>query len=130
MAKNNQIMYSIWSENDKKSYGEFLNKECALRYMGTLILRLSSKEYSKYLFENKGRLTEEDYYYYAKIYIEDYYIDNIVLKRKIWNDQIQGFIDFDDEYTFDISEHIDRSELVKILVKKAIEIIGQPIVKK
>lgn len=123
MAKSNQILYVVWSEQDNREYGEFLNRECALRYMGTLILRLSAKNYSKFIYDNVGKIGEDDYYHYSKIYIDDYYQGNIVLKRKIWNDHVQGFVDYDDEYQFDISEHIDRSELVKILVKKTIEIV-------
>jgi len=126
MANKNQILYSVWSETEKKSYGEFLNKECALKFVGITILRLSSKEYSKFLIDNRGTLTEADYYHYARLHIQEFYNGNIVLKRKIYSDKFQGFVDFDSEYSFDIEEYIDMADLVNTLVKKAIEIVGKP----
>lgn len=121
-----QVLYVVWSATEKRSYGEFLNKDCAVRHMGTTMLRLAGREYGKFIQESKHTLTYDDYWRYGRLHLEDFYVGNFTLKRKIWNDKVQGFTDFDEEYEFSMKENIDRHKLESVLVETAMKIIGAP----
>ena len=123
MAGKNQILYVIVKDATKQQAAEFLNKECAVRWCCGYILRTAGHEYGKFLNDSWKTLSEADFRHYAKVYVEDV-MENHSLKRKVWSDEAQGFISFDDTYITDLAELISKDELAGILEKKAHEIIG------
>ena len=126
MAVKDMVLYFVWSEVEKKSYGEFLNLDCAVRHLGTTMMRQAVKEYAKYLYENRHKMTKEDYLYYGKLYLDDYYTGNFTLRRKVWDDHAQGYVEFDNEYEFDVKQHIDHKKIVEQFVNIAIKVVGAP----
>jgi len=123
MASKNQILYVVYNYETKTTIAEFLNKDCAIRFCGNYFLRTAAHEYGKFLLtENPANLNDNDLYYYAKVYLDSLY-DSVTIMRKIFDDAAQGYIEFDDEYSVNMREVIDRSELAQVMCNKAKEII-------
>ena len=123
MAIKNQILYVVYNDTEKRQIAEFLNKDCAKRWCCSYFLRKAGHEYGKFLNDSWKTLGGKDFFRYALVYIEDMF-ENHSLKRKIWSDESQGFIEFDKEYNTSFDALIDKNELAAILEKKAHEIIN------